>query len=1002
LEEITMVSSTAFCWPELKKGTISLFEPGRKLRSRSPSKRPALHTLHLEVLEDRCLPSLFGVFTPYPVGTNPNSVAVGDFNGDGISDLAVADGNGSVNILLGNSNGSFRAAGAPIQLGHDPTSIAVRDFNRDGKLDLVTMNNDATVSVLLGNGDGTFQSAVPYTTTLPTGNAYLAVGDFAGNGIPDLAVVAGNEVIVMMGAGDGTFPSNFISGFTVAPGANLTSIAVGDFNGDGIPDLAVTDAGNNSVDVLLGSGNGSFVNFHINPLFAIGPTSLAVGDFNGDGRLDVAVGDTIVFPGLLSAGNVSVLLGNGDGTLGSPTGYLLGAFFNPEFVAVSDLNGDGKLDIAVPSAGSVSNVSVLLGNGSGTFGIPTSYQLSGVVSFAGAVGDFNRDGAQDLAVVCRPLLGNGSVDVLLNQTPVTTTVISSNANPAVAGQLVTFTANVTQAVPGSVSPTGLVTFMDGGSTVLGTGTLNSGTATFSTSSLTAGDHSITAVYQGDPNFTTSTSPGMNLLIDQDTTATALSVSANPGLAGQPITLTATVAAAVPGFGPPTGTIRFMDGTTTIGSSTLSGGVATFTTAALAAGSHSLSAVYVGNSNFTGSNAPAVTEAVNSPAPIVTSMGPSTLPEGSPAFTLTLTGSNFVPGATVQWNGTSLTVVAASATQIQASVPGTLLGQEGTALVTVTNPGGGASLVQTFSITDATLTANRVNLNVHGAQSFSGTVATFTDGNGGATASDFSAIIVWDDNSANVGTVSGTGPFTVSGTHNFATFTTLHTITVTIFDQGGKSATVSDSVTDPTANEAFVMQLYQDLLHRPAQAGGLAYWSGLLDQGASRAQVALDIEQSLEYRQDEVQALYTHYLHRDAGPAGLALFTNFLAHGGTLEQVAADIVGSAEYYRTRAGGTSTGFLSALFQDALGRNIGPSGALLFGNQLANGASRRDIASAIFGSREYLQDLVQGYFHSILGRSAGPSGLALFTNALASGTGDEAVMADIFGSDEFFAKL
>src|SRR5262249_27350045 len=159
----------------------------------------------------------------------------------------------------------------------------------------------------------------------------------------------------------------------------------------------------------------------------------------------------------------------------------------------------------------------------------------------------------------------------------------------------------------------------------------------------------------------------------------------------------------------------------------------------------------------------------------------------------------------------------------------------------------------------------------------------------------------DDGTASAGTVSGTGPFTVSGTHSFTPFSTLHTITVTIFDQGGSSATVTDNVTDPSANQAFVMQLYQDLLHRPAHAGGLAYWSGLLDQGVSRAQVALDIEQSLEYRQDEVQALYAHYLHRNAGPAGLAVFTNFLAHGGTLEQVAADIVGSREYYRTRAGG-----------------------------------------------------------------------------------------------------
>src|SRR5262249_35571397 len=149
--------------------------------------------------------SLFGAFTPYPVGTNPNSVAVEDFNGDGIPDLAVANGSGSVSILLGNGNGTFRAAGAPIQLGHDPTSIAFGGFNRDCKPALVRANNDGTFSVLLGNGDGTLQSPVTYVDTLPNADpAYVAVGDFARNGIPDVAVAAGAYVIIFMGQGNGT------------------------------------------------------------------------------------------------------------------------------------------------------------------------------------------------------------------------------------------------------------------------------------------------------------------------------------------------------------------------------------------------------------------------------------------------------------------------------------------------------------------------------------------------------------------------------------------------------------------------------------------------------------------------------------------------------------------------------------------------------------------------------------------------------------------------------
>jgi hypothetical protein len=645
-------------------------------------------------------------------------------------------------------------------------------------------------------------------------------------------------------------------------------------------------------------------------------------------------------------------------------------------------------------------VSVLLGNGDGTFGSSTSYSV-GSSPTSLVVADLNHDGAPDLAVAAD---GTVAVDVLLNQAPVTNTVVASSSNPAVGGQLVTFTANVTQAVPGGAAPTGLVAFKDDGS-VLGTGTLNgSGIATFRTYSLAVGDHAIKAVYQGDLNFTASVSPVVNLVVDQDPTTTALSVSANPGLTGQPITLTATVAPTVPGLGPPTGNVVFMDGTTTIGSGSLSSGVAAFTTAIMAPGSHALSAVYIGDSNFTGSIALAVTEVINNPAPILTSLSPSTLPEGSAAFTLTLTG-NFVPGAMVLWNTPTslLAIVSASATQIQASVPSSLLSQEGSALVTVANPGpgGGASLAQTFSITDAALVATRVNLNVHSNLNFSGTVATFTDGNASATSADFTAIITWDDGTASYGTVSGTGPFTVSASHSFSTFHTLHTVAVTILDQGGSSATVTDNVIDPTANEAYVMQLYQQLLQRPADPAGLAHWSGLLDQGTSRTQVALDIEKGQEYRQVEVRALYTRYLHRSADPAGLATFTQLVSHGGTLEQVAADIVASAEYYLNRAGSTNAGFLNALYHDALGRSIDPAGQT-FSNQLASGASREQVASAIFASAEYRQDLVNSYYRSILGRTADPTGLAAFTDVLANGTGAEAVMADMFGSEEFFTRL
>jgi hypothetical protein len=936
--------------------------------------------LHLDVLEDRCLPSLFAPFTPYQAGTLPTSVAVGDFRHDGILDLAVAnDGGANVSVLPGNGDGTFGKA-TNYAVGGIPIGIAVGDFRHDGILDLTVTNfGSGTVSVLLGNGDGTFQPAVNYT--VGSEPISVAVGDFDGDGTLDLAVAndGSGNVSILLGNGDGTFgkATNYAAG--TAP----FSVAVGDFARNGILDLAVANRANpGTVSVLLGNGFGAPVSYAV----GTDPTYVAVGDFKGNGTLDLAVAN-------VGSGNVSILLGNGDGTFQSATNYP--ALFGANAIAVGDFNRDGTLDLAVADN---TSLSVLLGNGDGTFQSAINYVTGGFPQWV-AAGDFNRDGALDLAVASI----NG-VDVFLNQEPVTSTTLTSNVNPTVAGQLATFTATVTQAVPGGPAPTGLVAFEDGG-IVLSTGTLSaSGTASFSTYSLATGDHAITAVYEGDSNFNGSTSPILNEVVNQDATTMALTVSASPALAGQPLELTATVQGTNPGFGPPTGNVLFQDGGVTIGIGALNDDAAFFTTTALAPGSHALTAVYVGDKNFTGSTAPAVSETINNPTPTISGPTPASLPEGSAGLTLSLTGSNFAPGATVQWNGVNLTVVASGVSQIQASVPASLLSEEGIALVTVTNPGpgGGVSLARTFTIADAGLTATRVNLNVHGNLNFSGTVATFTDANPNAILADFTAIIIWDDGTANYGTISGTGPFTVSGTHTFAPFHNLHIITVTILDVGGSQASVTDNVIDPTANEAYVMQLYQDLLGRQADSAGLAHWSGLLDRGASRAQVALAIEKSLEYRQDEVQALYVRYLYRNADPTGLATFANFLDHGGTLEQVAADIVGSPEYFQHRGGGTTPGFLIAIYHDALGRNIGPTGEASFGNQLVDGTTRRDIASAIFSSAEYRQNLVQGYYQSVLGRPAGRSGLAHFADALADGGRDEQVMADIFGSEEFFSKM
>ena len=219
-------------------------------------------------------------------------------------------------------------------------------------------------------------------------------------------------------------------------------------------------------------------------------------------------------------------------------------------------------------------------------------------------------------------LSNGSglasnYDVTLNKGTLTvnqasTTTTLSPTNPIVFGQSVTFTATVAAVSPGSGTPTGTVNFLDGTTTIGTDETLNSsGVATFSTSSLPAGTDSITAVYSGDPNFTTSTSSVLSQVVLQ-ASSTTLTSGTNPSVSGQSVTFTATVAASS-GAGTPTGTVNFLDGTTTIGTGTLSSGVATFSTSSLAVGTQSITAVYSGDTNFTTSTSSALSQVVNTPA-----------------------------------------------------------------------------------------------------------------------------------------------------------------------------------------------------------------------------------------------------------------------------------------------------------------------------------------------------------------------------------------------------
>jgi hypothetical protein len=330
----------------------------------------------------------------FATGTGPRTALIGDVNGDGKPDLAIANrAQNSASILLGNGDGTFQAQQTFATV--DPFHMAMGDLNGDGKLDLVAANlSRYTVSVLLGNGDGVFQPSKTFAAGFRP--LSVALADVNGDGKPDIAVANHySNPSVLLGNGNGTFQS--LKTFTAIRKAY--SLTAGDVNGDGRADLVVADLDLDGVSVHLGNGNGTF---RPRQTFAAGlfVRSIALGDVNGDGKPDVAVAN-------YSDHSVSVLLGNGNGTFQTQKTFAVGR--QPYTVVLGDLNGDDKVDIAAANRASDS-MSVLLGNGDGTFQAQQSF-AAGAGPRGAALGDLNGDGRLDIAIANRS--GN-SVSVLVN------------------------------------------------------------------------------------------------------------------------------------------------------------------------------------------------------------------------------------------------------------------------------------------------------------------------------------------------------------------------------------------------------------------------------------------------------------------------------------------------------------------------------------------------------------------------------------------------------------
>ena len=515
-----------------------------------------------------------------------------------------------------------------------PQSVVAGNFGGFGIPEIAAGSN-GYVSVLIGNGDGTFQPA--YTLVTNGNNQFMASAAFI-TGQPAGILMVSNgasstnnaQLILSNGVGGETLEAPFSLGV-----ASVSAVATGDFNGDGNQDFVVAGLSPGTDDQVIGiflsNGNGTFALPTLIPQSSA-VLAVAVGNFFGNGNADVAVLTAIT--GTSNLQTISTFENDGHGNF-SPGPSVTSTGMSPISMVAADFNRDGKADLALANSGS-NNVTIMLGVGNGTFNQvaspPTGSSPSSI-----AVGDFNGDGIPDLAVANR---GDNTVTILQGKGDGTFTVEASpptgNAPSALAVGVF-----ITGGAPGlAVANSGAV----GGSvTVLNQQSTQTATATVTgISPVGAGAHLVEASYPGDSNYAASVS-GTTSLNGQGV-STTLSLTPNPtsSTVGQQVLLTAALTPFSSGGNSTNGeSVTFYSGSTSLGTGTLTSGVATLSTTALPTGTDSLTAKYAGDANFNTSTSTAVNLVVSTgPAQVAV---PNVVNDTQAAATTAINGAGLVVG-----------------------------------------------------------------------------------------------------------------------------------------------------------------------------------------------------------------------------------------------------------------------------------------------------------------------------------------------------------------------